>query len=331
MVEDRLESFQDWAWATPPAMERATAEGYHTFKGIPYALVRSLNYTTASDNNQSCWAETMGGVYDTLFPCQDIRDQFQETFRSLWRNDKSLLIASEGFYNVAFMSPERSAALVQNLIDLLPWNVSGEKRQGLSLSDITVVVHHRAPRYTHLVSLWHQCCMHTMTFAQYIASDRVVNGMAEADSLLMVERFLDHGFHVVLIDLLGVSRQPGLDVTTVMACRVLQVPCEENNTTIRGLTDPPSRHNIRAGLGDMGNVTEEQLQSIDEILRRRDCTFAHLQNHSRLEILQGDVGAVLANWATCTPAERNDRAFDRKAMAEELLKVLHKNKAIPTK
>lgn len=320
MTQEKWKSFNDWVWASPPAIEKAMKEGYHQYKALPYAFVRSLK-GKGYKNATFCWSDELRRVYSN-YTCNDIRENFEEEFKSIWKRNKNLLIASEAFYNVGTMSPTDSAALVKNLKSVMPWAVpSVTSGQELSMEDITVVVNYRAPRVTHLISFWHQCCDKRMSFADYLVSDALGGGLAQVDSLQMVERFLDYGFRVVLIDLLGVSNH-GFDTANVIACSVMQVPCNSLEQTILGSTDEPKRVNVKEGRAEMGNITEDQLQVIDSVILRRDCTFAHLQNHSRLEIIHGD--AVLANWAGCTQDQQDDREYDRQAMEEELRKMLNK-------
>ena len=72
--------------------------------------------------------------------------------------------------------------------------------------------------------------------------------------------------------------------------------------------------NVKSDTGEMGTITDEQLEKIEAIIQRRDCTFRHLVNNSSLEILYGD--GLSSTWKNC---HHDDEHYTRLDMEKDIL------------
>ena len=120
---------------------------------------------------------------------------------------------------------------------------------------------------------------------------------------------------VELIDMAGVMEK-GYDLSNVIACDVLGVPCYSNKTLL-GTVEQPVVKNVKKGMGNMGSTTEKQLQRIETLIRRRDCSFQHLRDHPKLKILYAY--EILNVWDDCEA--RGDQGLERKKLIEKITKL----------
>ena len=222
-----------------------------------------------------------------ILSCEEALQLYRNEFKKYWDEGYSLVIGTEAFDLVA---SDSTPIHVDELLDQMPWNQRSDEGGKKNISsgsndDVTVVLKYRSPRVQHLISWWHQCCMKKMSFSKFLEiemTEYVERGSRIIDSLQVVERFTDRGLNVVLIDLSGVMEK-GYDLSNVIACDIMKVPCTENKI-IEGEADDPLIKNQKKG-GDFGGVSEEQINEIEKIIRERDCSFRHLVGNNKLKIL----------------------------------------------
>lgn len=160
-----------------------------------------------------------------------------------------------------------------------------------------VVVNFRAPRQAHWMSIYKQlnlldsrANLSTRSYEEMICEasereweylDSVSNPLGEVDAMLDV---LSPETRFVLVDLAGVAAQQ-LDVSHVIACKVLRVPCTDNETWVKGL--PHEEHHKNRST-DRSTLPRELLDEveIEWLFRQRDCLYRHrLKDHERVTIL----------------------------------------------
>ena len=152
-----------------------------------------------------------------------------------------------------------------------------------NLMPVDVVLNYRTTRVDHLISNWKQDRDEKgapSNFHKWLCSNKYVNNLQDSKGLDVFGRaqlFLDEGWRVILVDLGGVERE-NLDVSHVIACNVLRVPCSEGgiiqgfNTSMQQQSkDKTGKQNQREG---DTNITLDQYNGLDTILRQRDCLYA---------------------------------------------------------
>ena len=151
-----------------------------------------------------------------------------------------------------------------------------------NLMPVDIVLNYRTARVDHLISNWKQDRDEKgapSNFHKWLCSNKYVDNLQDGKGLDVFGRaqlFLDEGWRVILVDLGGVERD-NLDVSHVIACNVLRVPCSENgviqgfNTSKQQSKDKTGKQNQREG---DTNITLHQYNGLDTILRQRDCLYA---------------------------------------------------------
>jgi hypothetical protein len=168
---------------------------------------------------------------------------------------------------------------------------------------LDLVVNYRTPRHTHWLSIWKQIsrgkpyrgfvCQGTKPW------EHLEN---QGNPLAIVRELLLQHWNVTLIDMGGVERD-GLDISHVLACEVLGVPCE--NGWVQGLEHTSMHANNRSGDPGLTNV---QLNELEWILRQRDCSYMdelkHRHDDGQLTVLHQDASL----WQDC---DKFDSSFQR--------------------
>mmetsp|Transcript_436 Transcript_436/g.607 ORF Transcript_436/g.607 Transcript_436/m.607 type:complete len:383 (-) Transcript_436:42-1190(-) len=291
----------NWSWPVPREIGRnffpANKEHWHGKEFYPFAeAIRGCKFgprTLPSD-----------------FSCQQLIKLYRNEFKKSWNAGSNLLIGTEAF---DYVSSKEDPIELDTLLNLMPWNLGNDNIKG-SNDDITVILKYRSPRSSHLISWWHQCCMKDMSFHQYLSKKmKIDHGAGRViDSLHLVEHFLEKGLKVVLIDLSGVLRR-NYDVSNIIVCDVLNVPCSQDKVP-EGENKAPMVANSKRG-GDMGGVTQEQIDKIEKIIRRRDCSFQSLLTHENLTLLYAE--DLLEIMKSCG----SDEGISREEMTNEIIQI----------
>jgi hypothetical protein len=123
-----------------------------------------------------------------------------------------------------------SSFLMDAILNILPWNVSGTSRK-LKVDDVEVVLIHRTPRVKHLISVWHQMRMTNETFRNYLLK-RVLRHARFIDGLGVTQKFLERNISTTILDLNGVKETYGnrTNICHVVACNVLQTEACTSDT-----------------------------------------------------------------------------------------------------
>ena len=303
--DSRHPHFQNWSWPAPNEIFEYSFSGEkkHMHAKIFYPFGEAL---------RGCRIQERGELKDRL-SCNKLLKLCRDKFKEHWKQGYNLAIGTEAF---DFVGSNKDPIQIDNLLYQMPWN----NKEGGSVigqnEDITVVLKYRSPRVMHLKSWWHECCMAKSNFADFLRIEMTRfddRGSRIIDSLQLVERFLDRGLNVVLIDLSGVAAK-GYDLSNVIACDVMNIPCTENKIVL-GESEPPMIKNKKGG-GDMGSITIAQLKEIEKIIKKRDCSFKHLANHEKLKVLYSH------DFKTTIEQCNDSGGISREEMNQEILRVM---------
>lgn len=245
---------------------------------------------------------------------------YRDEFRRAWRQGHNIVIGAEGadcMFNDKNVDPDR---FVDGLLSLMPWS-SGDRRlvspyqniKETSISNIeplhggdqnlTVVITYRSPRVDHFLSAWHMFGNppHLRNWTLEMDYD-----MHLLDPLGMAEVYLSHGINVIIIDLSGITRQ-GLEISSVIACDVLRVPCQ-NSIILGNSYSPEVRNRMRARRERLTSIrtdmTLEELHKLDNVMKLFDCTYKDIFYNPNIQILYGYY--LLQNILNC-PTETYDK------------------------
>jgi len=248
---------------------------------------------------------------------KNLINDFEQEFRNSWGNGNNLIIASEAMDFVSSTDKEPNN-LLDRILKGMPWNSYDDSATRLegSNDDITVVVNFRAPRVDHLLSLWHQCCMKTMTFQEYLTIHvrSGIDVLHSLDSLRLAKVFLEKNLQVTLLDMSGILSR-GYDTSNIVACDVLNADCTSNKTVVG---DPiyPSMNNVKQ---HSHGGTDAQLEEMENIIRNYDCNFQDIVHNKKLKILYAqELDKIFSNCANISPDER---ITSIEVMSERLSKV----------
>ena len=285
--------FKDWIWPEPKEIYNKYTGHTHMHHKIFYPFGEALlPYCRIGHRKE----------LSQYYTCEELLDIYRKEFQKYWDLGYNLAIGTEAFDFVGFTN--NNGIQIDHLLDQMPWNYENSsllssssslsssmdttKRQHNNIKEsITVVVKYRSPRVKHLISWWHQCCMKQMNFYDFLLEETTnwkyrERGSRIIDSLYLVQQYLDHGLKVALIDTSGVIEK-GYDLSNVIACDVLNIPCTQDKV-IQGETQLPTVKNQKSD-GDLGGITENHLNQMEQVIRMRDCSFQHLLGHQNLTIL----------------------------------------------
>lgn len=178
--------------------------------------------------------------------------------------------------------PQSAAKYFQSYMDLLP--------PMIKLDEVLLVVTYRAPKIDHLVSQWKQIRDMqdaTLPLRAYLHSDHFF--FYALDPLYVTKIIADdYGLDVILLDSSGISLK-GYDISNVIACQILGVPCHLNNMTLRNEKKAvlPAIINARKDDPFLNDLTDKEKSKIESILRKLDCNSIHsMFAHPRIQLLQ---------------------------------------------
>ena len=177
-------------------------------------------------------------------------------------------------------------------------------------ADITFVVTYRAPRASHVISLWHQCCaIQKMIFSEYLVNYSKRNmkkdPLVQLDSLNLAQILLGRGFKVVLVDMDGVTSQ-GYDLTNYVACQVLKVPCDSETNMIKGMKKDAKVYNNKSRMDRFLDVPQKYIEMIEREVRAYDCRYKDmvLDGHVNLTMLHPQ--KLIEYMEECVDMDAND-------------------------
>ncbi len=247
-------------------------------------------------------------------------EKYRRAFFDHWQKGSSLVIASEAMDFIASERYADPAGLLENIIGSLPWhaNYPPTKASG-SDEDITVVVSYRAPRSTHLISLWHQCCMKKMSFHEYLTNrvDVRPDPLKSLDSLKLAKVFLDRGLKVILIDMAGVKAN-GYDMSIVIACDILGANCTPEKRFFGASEEDPAIANVKPHSESNFDVTQDQLERIEELIQNYDCNYLSLLQNENFTVLYSHSLEQIFDFCQ---EHVGDRVKNRKDLANKIVAV----------
>ena len=215
---------------------------------------------------------------------------------------------------------------------------------------ISTMVVYRSPRIDHIKSLWMQLktiskskVPENATLYQFLCNnDYFMNRFEAIDSLLLAQTLLEEGFHVDLVDMMGVLKNKEMDFFSVLGCDVMGMPCQQDDET--NLTVPIAiakkkdageiiekfTHvsNKRNRDKSVTNMTLQNEYDIDQIIREYDCTQqqylidrTNSTNSNRLNILYGDI--FMEGWNECQLFKNGFRSLTRQQVMVSIQSVLN--------
>merc|ERR1711957_120592 len=113
----------------------------------------------------------------------------------------------------------------------------------------------------------------------------------------------------------------GYDISNVVACDILNANCTEKEEIVieemEGEIVTPKLKNVKHDEGDMGGVTDEQLQRIEIVLREFDCNYQHVLEYEKLSVLYNyEMNNIMVN---CS--EEVNSNFTRPELAERIKNI----------
>jgi len=281
----------------------------------------------------------------------DVADYFRTIFRLSWEEGRKIVFGAEAFDfltielngldveggEATHVAPHASEKL-QRLLDLFPWDNTFHSQTPLRLEDIEVQLSLRSPRFSHVVSLWHQTVSTKPVFEGLTLREFIIYVLHwdfnVIDTLGLALQFARKGVRTTIIDMLGVTEHEEKYPTRktkqgryrvvggmqgVMACDILQV---ETNTTNRDKNlmwcDENSKlyvPNFEAKkLGVFNSredpaprdLTEEQIEELEQALVQYDCSvWQHLQKYEEQGMLR-ILYKTKDLFATCDPEGSED-------------------------
>ena len=342
---------KDWAWPSPSQTFRedgCSVEGDFEEQQIFYWLIQALK--GGSSKQIRC-------INSSVYTKLGMIEKYRNEIYNQWMKGYNLVIASEA---MDFVSSERNRnprRLLKRILDLLPWrgdhdhdhdhdhSESGSGHVPGSDDDITVVVNYRAPRSSHLISIWHECCMANMTFYEFLTDGRLDSGtsldpLKSLDSLKLAKTFLDRGLEVILVDMSGVQAH-NFDISRVIACDVLGASCTPDKMFAVAGPDPQmkeygSQMATETGTGtgtgtvstnqkqhteDNFNISHEVLGEVDAIIENYDCNFIDLMKNGNFTVLHEYKLKQIFQKCESETYNRNDRVTSREDMVQRIVNI----------
>ena len=302
---------KQWAWPSPSSkFQQDGCIPQHSEPLIFYWWVDALN---GKKNDLNCVGhQNVTGVPQVYKTRDQFIDVYSQAMYDKWMEGHNLVIASEA---MDFIGQQNSPnwggpELLDKIIAQLPWRYDNEKDDPTFTSvpgsdeDITVVVAYRAPRSSHLISIWHQCCMAKgMSFYEFLTTkyfEVAKDPLKSLDSLNLAKVIMEKGIKVVLVDMVGVTSM-GYDISNVIACDVLEADCTPSKQLFRGdnrtgedvqaleaMKAAASNvvvTNVKTHSDENFNVTSQQLERIETVLQKYDCNFRELTSNPKLQVL----------------------------------------------
>jgi hypothetical protein len=256
-----------WNWIFPPEVKRRARGRIKSEKNMAALIFAMTNRANKSRRSRSTNSNSeMLTLYRT-----EIRQQLELGL--------NILLGSEEIDSVA-SSPG-------DALDVLLTIFPAE-----AIKNISVVIAYRAPRIQHLMSLWKQLLGENKgenTFYDFLHTPIPFHAI---DSLSMADSFLQRGFQVYMLDLAGMSSH-GYEMHSVLGCDLMQLPCDDTKMPLSLKSRPEilslmrKKQNVRRTRVEL-NVTESQLEQMDDLLKNYDCAFQGLIQHDDLTVLYND-------------------------------------------
>jgi hypothetical protein len=196
-----------------------------------------------------------------------------DTILDVWEhNDTNLILGTEELdrFGTAPWSHRNGIEAIQGV-----YNITQPR-------EFQVVVNYRRPRRDQWISIWKQLTRsEPKPYSEFICNENVEEQLriweyldCVANPLGLVQALLQQQWAVRLLDMEGIAHQKW-DVGHVLACHVLQVPCEDH--WLPGM-HRPMFVNTKTGNPEL---SQHQLNDLEWALRQRDCGYrTYLESHT---------------------------------------------------
>lgn len=248
----RAQHLEEWLWAIPSPQElrdvNLTALMPQKQFAPLLAVLRHANKFRAGAIDENAVLEI-----------------YRQRITTAWMEGHYILYGAEAM-DFIVSEQHNGSEIMDGVLSILPWN----ETPPLTRDDIEVVVGYRAPRSTHLVSVWHEQSKPNQTLSDFLTNPQGSMYIFQSNSLGLALKFLERGLPTTVLDISGVDAK-SISICEAIACDVLKVTCTEDyqilsmkNQTIRKF------NNVKAGRGEM-DLTQGQLDSIDRLMTDYDC------------------------------------------------------------
>mmetsp|Transcript_35004 Transcript_35004/g.68922 ORF Transcript_35004/g.68922 Transcript_35004/m.68922 type:complete len:523 (-) Transcript_35004:52-1620(-) len=232
----------DWVWPVPVEgdcfyknISSSERESFFLKSGSSrkfYATMGALFSGRYARRDFKNWYSIRGGIpkADLETRKAEVVHYFRSLFRKPWEEGKNIVIGSEEFD--AVVAPLRdgpvvgvgeelhvassSAGMLDNLLDLLPWDSSSSDGNGttngnarsppLQLEDIEVQINLRTPRISHVISIWHQQG-HKKSLQKFLLDQNAGFFLYQINSLGEALQYARRGIQTTVIDMAGVREK----------------------------------------------------------------------------------------------------------------------------
>jgi hypothetical protein len=303
----------------------------------------------------------------------DVADYFRTLFRLSWEEGKKIILGAEAFDfltielngldveegegEATHVAPHASEKL-QRLLDLFPQNNTLHSQTPLRLDDIEFQLSLRSPRFSHVVSLWHQVSQKPqfegLTLREFIIY--VLHwDFNVIDTLGLALQFARKGVRTTIIDMRGVTEHEEKYPTRktkmgryrvvggmqgIVACDILQV---ETNRTNRDETLMWCDENSKLYVPDFQakklavfnsredtaprDLTDDQIEEMEQALLQYDCSvWQHLQKYEEQGMLR-ILYKTKDLFATCDPEGSEDISVFR--FTDKMEEIARQENGIP--
>ncbi len=245
-----------------------------------------------------------------------------DTLRELARNEiqtkydqgYNIILGSEEIDYVTTDEPSKNNTIIDEIINILPKKVREYRHKHLS----SLVVY-RAPRSSHLKSLWVQIQSlkrkafgPRLSFKQYICRANNRRGLErnfyKVDALALTKILLQKGIAVKLFDMMSLdeSNTNGRSLSSMLGCDVMGLSCTTDEVTNQIIPVAVDQHRMKIkrlllpkNIGSekklfnstdqlkMFDISNEQFLQIEESLKKYDCAqYAEMIKYDdKLELL----------------------------------------------
>jgi hypothetical protein len=261
---------KSWSWPVPYIVSKYESIDENNWNWNPskgfYALAELLRGPSHTLNDRILFQNVTR---------ENVIMAYQMEFYRAWIAGYNLIVGSEAFDNI-IKDDDDGEEIIDRLVSLMPWNYNSEisidqKYNTNQKERITVVVTYRVPKVKHLISIWRETKKKNESFQQWLTHTK--NNLGAIDSLGLVERFLNKGLKVVLADISGIS-SAGYDISNIIACEVLDASCTKDKQLIG--SSPPLIMNTKINFNGNIDVTEEQINLMDAVMRMYDCKYMNM-------------------------------------------------------
>jgi len=309
-----------WSWSTPDIVKyNYTRE--QGFDRLVDALVYGLSHNLE-----------MGPRFND--PHREAADFFLKEYRASfvaeWMKKKSIIIGSEKFNII--VNQKGGEKVLSSLIRILPWNHPDFSLSG-SNSDIGAFVLYRPSRMRHLISVWREMMTRSqklLTFSEWLTLS--TDWIDYIDTLGMVEKFLKVNIPVTIIDVEDVSKNKKQDLSHFISCRILKVPCTNNNNIIGVEDEFNSTANL---LFDFTNeddmeellktteLDEITLEQVDDVLKKYDCNFEYFRSHEKVTVFDKQFESFFPSCSSRNDTGSSTITISREQLSKKIMKIVH--------